>query len=250
MAVKAEVRNGVSTFFDPNTQERIAPFAPVHSYDDFMGPGYTTLPLMGTAESGMAWVRKLQGTGTTAPASVGAIANSINGQIRLTIGAEAEKAEASMHQNDQRSYTLGQGLVMEMKITPTVLPTGTARMVFGLAGTWADDPMTLQRSVWFRVGTNGTLFAESDDNVADTSADTGVRLGTAGTSIFRIDTTNLGTILFYMDGADITPAGTSFPYTGSGANAQVQPFFGVYKNGSTTVATLDVDYSRLWQKRS
>lgn len=250
MPIKAEVRGAQSWYYDTVTQERVAGFLPVSFYDDFIGPALTTPPLMGTAEAGVPWVRKLQGTGTTAPAAVGNTGNSINGLVRCTIGTEAEKAEATLHQNDARSWTLGQGVVMEMKVTPTVLPTGTARLIFGLAGTWKDDPMALERSVWFRVGTNGTLFAESDDNVTDTSGDTGIRLGTADTAIYRIDTTSLGTIRFYKDGADITPTGTSFPYTGSSANAQMQPYFSVYKSGSTTVATLDVDYCRLWQKRS
>lgn len=247
MAAKAEVRNNISAFYDPSTHERLAPFAPIVYEDDFVGAGSVTIPAAGSAESGCDWVKKIVGTGTSAAAG---IANAVNGKIRCFITAESEKAEASVYHGDQRNFVLGSGLVMEIAATVPILPTGTARVVFGLAGTWADDPMSMARSIWFRVGTNGTLIAESDDGVADTSQDTGVRIGTGGTSIFRIDTSNLGTILFYMDGTDITPSGTSFPYTGSAGNAQVQPFFGCYKSGGTHTAELHVDYTRLWQKRT
>lgn len=248
MAAKAEVRNDISIFYDPATHERLKPFAPIVYEDDFIGAGAVVIPAAGSAESGADWVKKIVGTGTSAAAG---IANAVNGKIRSFITAESEKAEASVYHGDQRNFTVGQGLVAEFGgVTVPILPTGTARVVFGLAGTWADDPMSMARSIWFRVGTNGTLTAESDDGVADTSQDTGVRIGTGGTAIFRIDTSNTGTILFYMNGTDITPSGTSFPYTGSAGNAQMQPFFGCYKSGGTHTAELHVDYTRLWQKRS
>lgn len=247
MAAKGEFRNNQSGYYDPATQERMFTLAPIFKQQDFLDAGQVVIPAAGSPESGMDYVKKIVGTGTSAAAG---IANAINGVVRTFITAESEKAEASVYANDQRNWTLGQGLVFETRAVVPILPTGTARVVFGLAGTWADDFMSMARSVWFRVGTNGTLIAESDDAVTDISADTGVRISTTGTNIFRIDTSVLGAIRFYMNGTDVTPTGTAFAYTGSGANAQVQPFFGCYKTGGAHTAELHVDYTRLWQNRS
>jgi hypothetical protein len=45
------------------------------------------------------------------------------------------------------------------------------------------------------------------------------------------------------------PTGTLFAFTGSGANAQVQPYVAAYKAAGTGVGTVDVDFAKVWQYR-
>lgn len=243
--VKSKFFGEVPVFYDRDTGEHILPMAPLSFYDDFVGAGAITIPAAGSPESGMDWVKKLVGTGT---ATVGGASNGLNGYIALALNATSEKGEGSLYMNDQRQFDPTKGLVFEARFNNSVLPTGTAVAVIGVAGTWVDNPDAVIRSAWFKINTGGTVLVETDDSSTDTSASTGVVLGTGDWKIGRIDMTNPADVRFYLDGVDVTPSGTTFAYAATGATGQVQPYASVYKSAGTGVATLNVDFVRLYQQ--
>lgn len=240
--VKSKFFGEVPVFYDRDTGEHILPMAPVNFYDDFVG---ADIVIPASAESGVNWLKKLVGTGT---ATVGVGANSLNGFVALALHATSEKGEGTLYFNDQRVFDPTKGLVFEARFNNSVLPTGTAVAVIGLAGTWVDNPDSVVRSAWFKINPGGTVLVETDDSSTDTSASTGVVLGTGDWKIGRIDMTNPADVRFYLDGVDVTPTGTTFAYATTGATGQVQPYASVYKSAGTGVTTLNVDFIRVYQQ--
>ncbi len=244
--VEAEHMKRDDVWIHRPTRERLLVFAPVAFADDFIGAGAVVIPAAGSPESSTPGVKKIVGAG---PPTVAGIANAVNGRVRCALEVTSEKQDAALYHNDQRNWTLGQGLEIECGITISTLPTGSGRIVFGLAGTWADGPDAMARSIWFQLKPGGTLFAEVDDDVTDTSADTGIRITAGEDALFGINCRDLANIRFTKNGTSVTPEGTRFVYTGSGANAQMQPYFSVYKATGTGVGAVDIDFAKLWQRR-
>lgn len=240
---RAERVNRNLQFWKPDTQERVAPFAPVTFYDDFMG----TDIMIDEAGSNGPWTPiDVSVGGNTTPliaADVG------NGVARLPLDATAEAQESGLTWGDQRPLVLNQGLIWEARVALQTLPTLLSEAVWGLAGDKNAVADSVAESIWFKADGNGVIVAESDD--ATTNNDdvaTGTTL-TAGTfAIFRIDCSTITAVRFFIDGAEVA-AGTTFDMSAV-AGLKLQPYFHIAKASGAGLGVLDVDYVRCWQNRS
>lgn len=238
MSTKARYRNGILEYFDANTHERVAPFAPVVFEDDFVGTGLRTTD---------TWtVVDVSSAGNTTPLIAADVANGV---ARLPLDVTSEAQESGLTFGNQRPLVLDQGLVIEMRVSLQTLPTLLAEAVWGLAGDKNAVADTVAEGMWFKADGNGVIVAESDD-ASENNDDiaTGITL-TAGTAaIFRIDCTTITDVLFYIDGAGVAIA-TTFDMSNV-AGLALQPYFHIAKASGAGLGVLDVDYVRCWQKRS
>lgn len=246
MPTKARWVNGILTFYDSQTHEQLGPQAPLVYIDDFLGAGDVVVPAAGAAESGMAWVKKIVGA---APPTVAGVADAANGVIQCALTADNQKQDAGLYHDDQRGFSLEQGCIFETRVKVSVLPTDVAEAVFGVLGDWADGPDAILYSAFFSADGGGAITCEVDDNATDQSAASGVTVLATAWHVYRIDFTSVTDIRFYIDGVHVA-TGTTFVYAATGANAILQPYLGLYKATGTGLGTIQVDYVRIWQKRS
>lgn len=236
---------GKQVFYDNSTFETLIAQYPISFYDDFVGAD-TVIPVFGSDESGCPWVVKdvsAVGTPTCAKA-----ADVTNGVIELDLDNTSEVQTIEMDFDDQLVFSLEQGLIFEARITMSVLPdASTARGIFGVGGAWVAEGANHRAG--FEILTGGTINAEEDDAVTDTSADTGITAVAGTYNIFRIDCTTVTDIKFFIDGARVC-ASTTFNNASSTANSKVQPYFGCTKTAATSQATMLCDYIKIWQNRS
>jgi len=246
VSTKSEWRNRILQFYEATTHERVGVMAPLVFYDDFLGAGNVVIPAAASAESGMPWAKKIVGAG---PPTVAGVADAANGQIACALTADNQKQDGGLYHDDQRGFSLEQGLVFEARVRLSVLPTDVAEIVFGLIGDWADGPDAITYSAFFTADGSGEIFCEVDDDATNQSAASGVTVLAADWHIFRIEFFDVADIRFYIDGNHVA-TGTTFVYAATGANAILQPYFGPYKATGTGVGTILVDYIRCWQMRS
>jgi len=247
-------------FEDGISHETTAVFAPVQFQDDFLGADIV-IPAGGSDESGCKWCKKI----VSANATLAGLANAAGGVIFCALAANDEKEDATLYTDDQLTFPLntaavsgavGMGLVFEARCKLAVLPTTAAavdaRVFIGLAGAWADDAISATRMGFRAYGTGGGLiYCETDDATTDSGFITsGVTLDNATWAVFRIDASNPANILFYINGNRVA-AGTTFTMVGAPtASVVLQPMLGVYKTNKAGLATLHVDYVRIWNNRA
>ncbi len=236
---------GKQVFYDNSTFETLKAMFPIEFYDDFMG-GDLAIPAFGADESGCKWVYKdISAAG--AP-TVAKKADTVNGVIELDLDNTVEVQTVEMNFDDQLIFSIAQGLIFEARITMSVIPSGAAaRGVFGVGGAWVAEGAN--HRVAFEILTAGTINAEEDDAVTDTSADTGITAVAGAYNIFRIDCTTQSDIKFFIDGTRVC-ASTTFNSASSVANSKMQPYFGCTKTANAAQATMLCDYIKIWQNRS
>jgi hypothetical protein len=245
MSIKAKYASQTLRHFESTTHESVQILAPVQYYDDFLGAA-TVIPAAGSPESGTEWVKKIVGA---APPTLAVKADAVSGVVEAALTADSQKQNAELYMDDQRQFSLLQGLVFEARFRATVLPTGNAEAVIGLVGDWADGLDAATYSVFVTLDGSGEIICEMDDNATDRSATSGVTLVADEWAIVRIDASDPADVLFYVNGNRVA-SGTTFAYAATGANAVLQPIAGVYKASGTGVGTLEVDYIRIAQERS
>lgn len=245
MSTKAKYNNGLLTWYESTTNETTgAPGASVVLYDDFLTPSLV-VPAVGSLESGEPWAKKIVGS----PTGVAGVANGTNGTVACTLAATSEKEDAALYAGDQLAFSVLQGLVFEARVQLSVLPTTLAQASIGVTGAWADGHDAITYSAFFTARASGELFCDTDDNVTDKDVTSGTTLLATDWAILRIDMSDPLNILFFINGARVA-ASTTFGWAASASNSKVQPFVAVYKASGTGVATLTVDYVRLFQKRA
>lgn len=245
MGTKARWRGNVLEFYDDSTHERTGRMAPVVFYDDFIYPA-TAIPAAGSAESGCLWVSKIVGA---APPTVAVVADQAGGVAQCALTADNQKQDAALSMDDNRQFDLTKGLVMEFRAKVSVTPTDVAEVVMGLLDDHSDgliDSATYQ--VCFNLDGSTAIRCQMDDNATDLDEDSGSTAGTTAWVIYRIDATVVSDIRFFINGASVTTTNT-FNYAATGANAILQPYFGLHKASGTGVGTLQVDYVKIWQNR-
>jgi hypothetical protein len=236
---------GFPVVYDKTTVESIVPMFPITFYDDFLGADIV-IPPFGTAESGCKWVYK-DVSAAGAP-TVAKKADIVNGVIECALAANVEVETVEVNMDDQLSFSIAQGLIFEARITCSVLPAASAaRGVFGMAGVFVAEGAA--HRVAFEILTGGTINAECDDAVTDTSADTGITAVAGTYNIFRIDCTVQTDIKFYIDGVRVC-TGTTFNSASSASNSKMQPYFGMTKTSNAALGTLLCDYVKIFQDRS
>lgn len=234
--------------YDSEEGERTFPFNPLYFYEDFIG-AYTAIPEVAGEESGCNWTKKTNKTlGSPTVAIVGDAANGI---CQVALDNQNEVQGIFLHMSDDRRFLITNGMSFETRVKVSVLPTGIAEAVWGLAGDYAADIDTITYSVWFSADGSGLIMCEKDDAGTDQSVTSGVTVTAAQWRVYRIDFRSITDIKFFINNVEVAGA-TAFPYVATGANATLQPFFGLYKGGAGSVdtGTLQIDYVRIWANRS
>lgn len=247
MSTKAKWENQILTFYDSALDyEHVLPLAPIQYYDDFLGAD-AAIPAGGSEESGCEWSKKVVKTAGTV--TVAGKADAANGTIECALDNTSEEQEAMLYMGDQRLFKITQGLVFETRVALTTLPTLVAEAVFGLVGDYAKGPDNITYSIFFTADGSGAIVCEADDNATDSSQASGVTVTAGQWKVYRIDCRDVTDIKYYINGARVASSAT-IPYAATGANAVLQPYFGLYKASGAGVGKLEVDYVRIWMKRS
>jgi hypothetical protein len=247
MSTKSEWKNGILTFYDGETHERVGPQAPLVFCDDFIYPSLV-IPDSAALESGVRWCKKI--TAAAGAPTVVLVANSANGLVECALHATNEKEDAGLYHGDNRSFSLEQGCIFECRAKLSVLPAYVAEIVFGLVGAWADGPDAILYSVFFTADGSGLIYCEMDDNATDRSVTSGVTVLATEWHTYRIDATDIADVKFFIDGVGVA-LGTTFAYAATGANAILQPYLGCYKAAAAAaLGNIQVDFVRIYQKRS
>lgn len=238
-STKARYSNGMLEFYDGQTHERTAPIgAPCVYYDDFFAKGLQTTDV---------WTAIDVSTSGDSTPLIGA--DLANGVARFPLDVTSEAQESGFTFGNQRPFVLNQGLIFECRAALSTLPTLLSEAVWGLAGDKNAAADSVAEAIWFKADGNGAIVVENDDT-ANTNDDvsTGTTL-TAGTyAIFRIDCTTITDVHFYINGARVA-SGTTFNMSTT-AGLKLQPYFHIAKASGAGLGVLDVDYVRIWQKRS
>ena len=242
--------NGILSFYDRGTSERVLPLAPVTFYDDFLG---AYLQKYTAAENTTALWKTVE---TNLNTAIGLSADVVNGAAALILDSDDNAEVACLHFGDNECLSLKQGLIFEARVTFSTLPTTgteTVQAVLGLAGDHNTDLDTIDVGAWFRVesaANTALLWETDDDSVNDDDNATGITLVAGTYNIFRIDATDIAAVKFYVDGELVGTAVMSGLTT---TTCKVQPYFNVSKaktTANTGTGTMIVDYIRAWQKRS
>ena len=234
--------------FDTEEYEHVLPFNPIYFYDDFLG-AWTAVPDGDVLiQSGCEWTYKI--VAAAGAPTVALVADAAGGIAQCAHDNQNETQSVILYWKDDRRFILTQGLVFETRVKVSVLPTGIAEAVWGLAGDYVAPVDNITYSVWFTAdGPSGEIFCEKDDANTDQSVTSGVTVLATDWKVYRIDCRDITNIKFYINGSQVASA-TTFPYIATGANATLQPFFGLYKGASVDVGTIQIDYVRIWQNRS
>ena len=244
---RSRVEGARLAHFDAITFETVSDNAPVKFYDDFVGAGSIVIPAAASAESGVAWCKKVVTSGGTA--TVAGVANGANGLVACALDSYSENQDALLYMNDVLNFDVTKGLVFEARVALTVLPSGTAaRFTLGLQSAWNTAPDSVSYYLGFGATANGAINVRNQDGATQASASSGVTVLASAFHIYRIDCTDVTAIRFYIDGVDVTPA-VAVPFVATGSSALLQPAVQVYKASGTTVATAQVDYVKVWTNR-
>jgi len=233
---------GKQVFYDNSTFETLVAQYPIAFYDDFLGSDLV-IPVATSPESGCKWV--YQGVGTN---DTGAkLADAVNGVVQLYFDNTNEAKTAQINMNDELMFSIAQGMIFEARVTMSVMPDGaTSRGTIGMGGAFvAGGPA---HRVGFEILENGVINAECDDAATDTPGSTGVTAVALTYNIFRIDCTDQTDIKFFIDGARVAGS-TSFNSVSATTNLKMQPYLGIVSTNAD-LATMLVDYVRIWQNRA
>lgn len=251
-------------FEDMVSHETVNVMAPFQFYDDFLGADGIVLPATATAETGCKWGTKVVGTTTVAGVAPATVAGGV---IACTLGAQNEKQDAALYFTDNVVFPLndatatgkgGCGLIFEARCRFAVIPAhdagGEAHGFIGMAAAWADNgvvALTLNRIGFRAQGANlGLVYAETDDGTTDSGLiTTGKTVLLTEWHVYRFDASNPADVRFYIDGARVC-ASTTFTVVGAPtASVTLQPYLSVSKTSHEALATLYVDYVRIWANR-
>ena len=243
MVQRFQFRNKMAESYDSVTQERRPWGAYVLFEDEFLGFQFIRTETGSTA----IWstVEVLLNT------AIGILADQAGGVLRLVIDVDNNAEDAVIYWGNQRAINLKAGAVFECRAKLSVIPTLTTEIVFGMAGDHNLDKDTISEAAWFKFDGSAAALAESDDTTNNNDdISTGVTVLTTEYRIYRIDFTNLANVLFFIDGVGVATATTFDMSNLTDAEAIMQPYISMDKGADTGVATFDIDYVRVWSKRT
>ena len=250
MSTKGVFRYGLGYAYDDATQEAVFVAAPINYSDDFVGAGHTAgIPMFNSPVAGYAWVKKLVQT-AGAPAA-GIVANSPGGVVQLSISATSEKQEATLYQNDQKTWDSTKTLIYQARISLPALPSAAGvYAVFGLSAAWADGPLAAAQYIEFGCNGSGELFMYSYDGTTNKAVDTGIALVANTFYQFRIEVDTAGVLHFFVNGTEVTTSLAPILWAASGANAILQLYSSVYKANGVGIAVMNIDSIEIWSPRT
>ena len=234
-------RHNRQIFYDDVTGETIQANYAIQFVEDFLGAAG------GSAFDGTEIWNVVDVGGATEAI----VADSSNGQFLLHLAATNEAEDAVLYQNDNKTFDVGLGLIIEFRLNMAVVPGTGVVAVFGMCGDHNLDKDSATEQAWFRLQASAALLCESDDttnNNDDISAGLTLVAGTYYT--FKIDFTDLTDVKFYVDGSRVC-ASTTFDMSNlTAAEQQMQPYFSLDKASGTGLGDLNIDYVKIWQNRS
>jgi hypothetical protein len=238
MGTKYGYRNGILTFFEGTTHERVKPCAPILLDEDFIG-----------ALNANKWTTIDNGDETELK-----VANQHGGIFELLFTTKDEKQTPGLYAGDRLEFNIDKGPIFEARVAIQTLPTLLAEFFFGMSGVHADGTLSTGAGplihAFFLADGSGEIFVRTDDGTtASAIVTTGVTVIAGAYHIFRIDLTQPENVLFYIDGVRVAPTTTFDMSTGS---PNLQPYFRGHKatDGTTaTVGALRIDSVRVWNKR-
>lgn len=240
-SIKCRWTNGFQRFYDRATDETVHVMAQMWFTEDFLGEG--GLELGNTVDR---WEVIDVGDATEALR-----ADIATGVWRLALTATSEAQDAGLYWGDQTSICVLNDVSFETKIDVAVLPSVSATAVWGMAGDHNLDKDTVAEHAWFRLDASGTVKVETDDGTTDTDdTATGITAVAGTANIYRIDFSDLSDVKFYIDGARVAGSTTHDLSALTTTTGLMQPYFSVDKAASVSVGTLDIDYCRIWGRRS
>lgn len=250
MTTKGKYEFGFAVSYDDATQEYVATSAAIDFNDDFVGAGHTaTLPAFGSPVAGYPWVQKV--VKSAGLPTVAAVANGPGGQIAMALTATSEAQEASLYQNDQRTWDSTKTLIYQARAQLTVLPSAAGvQAVFGMAGAWASGPLNIGTYIFFGCTASGELFMYSYDGTTRSAVDTGIALTVGVFYQFRISIDAAGVLHFFVNGTEYTTSLAPIVWAATGTPAILQLYQSVYKPSGTGVATLTLDSVEVWSPRT
>ena len=247
MSTRSKWKNSILHWFDPSLgYETINAMMPVQLYDDFLvrPDNYTAAD-----NSAGKWTSKITGA---APPTIATVADGPNGVVRLHMTADDQKQEAGLHFGDERPLVLNQGLIFEARCCLHVLPTLLSEIYIGLAGDYVEGTLAADgpaEHMLFVADGSGAIIIHTDDTANDNSGiATGVTLLADQYAIFKIDCSIITDVRFFINGLAVA-TGTTFDMSTTAALA-LQPYFMCHKESGAGVGDLDIDYVKIWQKRS
>ena len=257
MAVKCKYNwheTGRQVFYDSVSIETLLAQYPIQFYDDFLG---AYLQKYTAAEDTHALWQTVE---TNLNTAIELKADELNGVVNLIVDADDNAEVACLHWGDQESLSIERGLIFEARVAFSTLPTTgteTLQAVWGLAGAHNATMDSIDCNAWFRLESSAqtALLWETDDNVTDDDDNAASVTLTAGTmaaqgKIYRIDCTDTSAVKFFVDGEQVGSGDMSGL---TGAIGNVQPYFCVSKAlsvANTGTGTMQIDYVKIWQKRS
>jgi hypothetical protein len=178
------------------------------------------------------------------------VADAAGGVMSLALTADNQAQDAMISFNDQLTFNIANGGVLEFRAALSVLPTTGVAVVAGACGPHNLDKDTTAVNAWFRWQASATLLTESDDttNNNDDTA-TGVTTVVSVYNIYKIDFNVLASVKFYVNGARVSAATTFDMSNLTAAESVIQPYFSLDKASGTGVGTLLIDYVKFWGKR-
>jgi hypothetical protein len=247
MTTRAKYRGGRQSFFDDQQSfETVHRMAGLAYRDDFLGAGSATIPAAGAAVQGCDWVKKLVGGG--AP-TVAQLAAGGGGVIRCALDNTNEKQEATLYWNDAKAIDVTKGFVWEARVNLHVLPSAAGvQAAWGVSSSWIDGPDNAAEYLQFGATANGNVNMRSQDAVTQSSIASGLAVVADAFHVYRMDAFDLTDVKYFIDGQQVS-ANNALKFAAVGANAVLQPYFSVYKAAGVGVATLDVDYVKVWNDR-
>ncbi len=243
MGTRCKYINGIQTFYEESSNERVSPMAPVLFYEEFLG-----LEILATEAGSKGIWSTVEVNLNTA---IGPAADEANGAAHLQLDADNNAEDAVLYWGDQRGISVKQGAIFEAGVKISVLPTGAVAMVMGMAGDHNLAKDSVAEAAWFRLDGSGALKVETDDTTNNNDdVATGITVTTSPYYILRIDFTDISDVKFYVNGVRVA-TGTTFDMSNlSDAEAVMQPYFSIDKGVATSVGSMMIDFVRIWSKRS
>lgn len=231
----------INRMYDAATDVTLNVNAPVNFFDDFYGKTGATV----ASGSGIWTALDTSSAGDTTPV-IGALSG---GSFKILLDATEEAQLSGLTFGDKLNFNLDTALIFETKFTITSADMTGITAVWGLATAHNATADSITTNAWFRLQGSLAALIESDDGTTDRDdKTTGVTLVTATSYVFRIECLG-GFANYYINGANVTTAGTGTTFPLPASNNLVQPYFALAKASGATLCVLDIDYCRVYGLR-
>lgn len=245
----------IHRWYERSTGETVKIQAPVNFYEDFL--------VQTVALSGMTSLT--DGTPTTEELVQTAGHGESMGVYDADMSVADETQSCGVYFGDTLPFSIGNVtgptttyLQFECRVNVETLPTtGTefGHAFFGLMEAMDTDPFTSDIQCGFllnsNVGAGATLNICYDDATNTSNAvDTGVTLVADDQyRIYRIDFSDPTSVLFYVDGVNVTPSTIAMDDLTQATDC-FQPVVSMSKTSSEAHGEMQIDYVRVWGIRS